>query len=205
MQPINEINKLHPNMQALAAEFLELAKARGLDVIIYETLRTSQRQLELYKKGYSKLRGGGMHEYGVAFDAVFKGKEPWGEKHPWEKLGQVGKDIGLFWGGDWKSFQDRPHFQLIPVKSKLQQLIRDGKIPTPLPATIGKGDYGSLVRLMQLLINTRCKDFALSDLLVADGIYGKRSEKAVIKVQKKLSLTPDGVCRGGVWKSLINE
>lgn len=205
MQPINEIEKLHPTMQTLAVEFTVLCYFRGLHVQIYETLRTSQRQLELYKKGYSKLKGGGMHEYGVAFDAVFKGKEPWGEKHDWKALGQVGKDIGLFWGGDWKSFQDRPHFQLIPAEKKAQARIRKGQIPVSLPITISKGAYGPLVKMFQYMFNNKNKVWRIYDNLVCDGEYGTNTSKAVINIQKKDSLTPDGICRGGVWKYLFNE
>jgi peptidoglycan L-alanyl-D-glutamate endopeptidase CwlK len=29
----------------------------------------------------------------------------------WEKIGGIGKGLGLEWGGDFKSIKDRPHFQ----------------------------------------------------------------------------------------------
>ena len=29
-----------------------------------------------------------------------------------EKVGKIGQEIGLEWGGSWKSFKDLPHFQL---------------------------------------------------------------------------------------------
>ena len=35
----------------------------------------------------------------------------------------MARKAGLFWGGDWRSFKDRPHVQAIPVKH--QQKVRD--------------------------------------------------------------------------------
>lgn len=29
----------------------------------------------------------------------------------WERLGQIGRAVGLEWGGDWQPKKDRPHFQ----------------------------------------------------------------------------------------------
>jgi peptidoglycan L-alanyl-D-glutamate endopeptidase CwlK len=36
----------------------------------------------------------------------------WDESNPWALLGEEGKKLGLEWGGDFKSFTDRPHFQI---------------------------------------------------------------------------------------------
>ena len=31
--------------------------------------------------------------------------------------GAIGRTLGLEWGGDWKSIQDEPHFQVVPEKN----------------------------------------------------------------------------------------
>lgn len=31
----------------------------------------------------------------------------------YKKVGDLGKGIGLEWGGDWKTFTDEPHFQAV--------------------------------------------------------------------------------------------
>jgi hypothetical protein len=31
---------------------------------------------------------------------------------PWDELGALAKKAGLEWGGDWREWRDRPHFQL---------------------------------------------------------------------------------------------
>ncbi|RDH97011.1 M15 family metallopeptidase [Caldimonas thermodepolymerans] len=49
-----------------------------------------------------------------AFDIAFMrdGKASWADSEPWDKVGAIGRSLGLEWGGDWKTFKDRPHFQL---------------------------------------------------------------------------------------------
>jgi peptidoglycan L-alanyl-D-glutamate endopeptidase CwlK len=40
------------------------------------------------------------------------GKNDWDVSHPgWAKAAELGKSVGLEWGGDWKGFKDMPHFQ----------------------------------------------------------------------------------------------
>jgi nucleoid-associated protein YgaU len=118
---------LHPGMQSRAQTMLALAQARGLNVWVVEGMRSFERQNQLYAQGRTKpgnkvtwVRGGGSyHNYGLAIDVVFHGKEPWGNQHDWNALGQAGRDAGLEWGG---SFGDRPHFQwsVAPTKTLLQ-------------------------------------------------------------------------------------
>ncbi|TLY41369.1 MAG: M15 family metallopeptidase [Nitrospirae bacterium] len=64
----------------------------------------------------TKAKGGqSYHNFGLAFDIVVLdslGKADWDTNHPgWKKAGDLGKSVGLEWGGDWKSFKDLPHFQ----------------------------------------------------------------------------------------------
>ena len=57
--------------------------------------------------------------YGHAVDCAFVVIGPvgktvisWDESHPWKLYGEMGKALGLVWGGDWKSLIDRPHLEL---------------------------------------------------------------------------------------------
>lgn len=55
-----------------------------------------------------------------AFDiAVFdeKGVIAWGRLDLFAKAGAIGKSVGLFWGGDFKSYTDGPHFELVNWKT----------------------------------------------------------------------------------------
>ena len=92
----------------------------GRPIRIVEGYRTIERQNELYAQGRTKpgqivtnARGGeSFHNYGCAVDFVFK---QGGYDVPdtlWETLGIVGEKHGFEWGGRWKSFKDKPHFEM---------------------------------------------------------------------------------------------
>jgi peptidoglycan L-alanyl-D-glutamate endopeptidase CwlK len=51
----------------------------------------------------------------LAFDVTeFNGSQPVWDSPNYKKMGTIGKNMGLTWGGDWKSIVDEPHFELHP-------------------------------------------------------------------------------------------
>lgn len=124
-----KIEDLHPKVQVKARQFLTLCEQEfagsGIKVQITATLRDSEYQDALYAQGrtkpgpvVTKAKGGqSLHNYGVAFDfvPVRGGVAVWGTSGEdgklWRRIGEIGKSIGLEWGGDWVSFKDLPHFQ----------------------------------------------------------------------------------------------
>lgn len=111
-----DINHLVPEAKAKAVRLVSLAKAQGLSVKIYETQRGLCRQTKLMKDGHSP-RLDSKHLMGEAFDVVFlrDGVKSWDADNDWNALGQIGKSIGLNWGGDFKS-KDPGHFELPPLQ-----------------------------------------------------------------------------------------
>lgn len=118
------IQTLLPKVQLAARNFLGRAKAamatHGIDVKIISGTRTFAQQDDLYAQGRSKsgnvvtnARGGqSNHNFGVAWDVgLFQGSAYLDESPHYRELGQLGKSMGLEWGGDWASIQDEPHFQ----------------------------------------------------------------------------------------------
>ncbi|WP_099189296.1 M15 family metallopeptidase [Tepidibacter mesophilus] len=115
------LEDLHPYVKYLAEKFIKECKKQGIDVLIYSTFRSKEEQNKLYEQGRSapgnkvtNARGGySYHNYGLAFDCVpiINKKAQWDRIDLYEKMGQLGKNIGLEWGGDFKSFKDMPHFQ----------------------------------------------------------------------------------------------
>lgn len=115
------ISKLEPRFAEKIIEFIDVARDAGLNVDALAGLRTFSEQDKLYAQGRSKpgkkvtnAKGGqSWHNYGLAVDVVFKvnGQWSWDEANPWSKLGMIGQQHGLEWGGAWKSSKDRPHFQ----------------------------------------------------------------------------------------------
>lgn len=119
------ISDLLPVVQAKAAAFLDRCAAEDIDVIVTSTYRDHESQNALYAQGRSKpgkvvtrAKGGqSWHNFRCAFDVVplRNGKPVWGTKGEdlklWQRLGQIGRDVGLEWAGDWESFVEFPHFQ----------------------------------------------------------------------------------------------
>jgi peptidoglycan L-alanyl-D-glutamate endopeptidase CwlK len=117
------IATLLPEVQPYARALIGKAGAVGITIKVISGLRTYDEQNELYRQGRDKsgpivtnVRGGfSNHNFGIAFDiGVFEGANYLDESPKYKAVGALGRDLGLEWGGNWKSIQDEPHFQLRP-------------------------------------------------------------------------------------------
>ena len=126
------IEDLHPDLQALAREFLRRCEAAGLDILVTCTWRSNDEQNQLYAQGrngqpgarVTNARGGqSAHNHTIkgqpasrAFDIVplLGGKPVWDDKHPaWQEAGRIGMALGLNWYGKPSAkFREYPHFEL---------------------------------------------------------------------------------------------
>lgn len=116
---------VHAAVSDGARRLIEKAHAEGIFIIITQGLRTYAEQNTLYEQGRTKpgkivtnARGGySFHNFGLAFDFcvcdIVGGKlvPNWFVDLRWKRVGEIGKSLGLEWGGDWTSFRDYPHFQ----------------------------------------------------------------------------------------------
>jgi peptidoglycan L-alanyl-D-glutamate endopeptidase CwlK len=125
-----KLSDLHPDIRLLAEKFLDEAEDEGIDVLVTCTYRSGIEQAALYAQGRTApgkivtnaKPGESLHNALLngnpgarAFDVVpmVMGKPMWDADHPhWQKLGEIGKSIGLEWAGEWKRFREYPHFQL---------------------------------------------------------------------------------------------
>ena len=126
------------------------ARSENLSVCIFETYRSQERQLALFNQGATTLKKNGMHHFGIATDVVFltaNGNPSWAANNNWARLGKIGQDLGLEWGGAWSGFVDKPHFQLIPATVEAQAKIINEQYP-PYAAHID-GDAATLIQLYQ--------------------------------------------------------
>lgn len=117
------IATLLPEVQPYARALIAKAAASGITIKIISGLRAYEEQNELYAQGRIKpgprvtnARGGySNHNFGIAFDiGVFEGGKYLEESPKYKAVGVLGKELGLEWGGNWKTIQDEPHFQLRP-------------------------------------------------------------------------------------------
>jgi peptidoglycan L-alanyl-D-glutamate endopeptidase CwlK len=115
------VDDLHPRVARMCRALLAAAKAAGIDLIVTSTYRDHEAQDALYAQGRTRpgkvvtqVRGGqSMHNYRLAFDVVpvRDGKAVWNDDALWREVGKLGQGVGLEWGGAWRRFKDRPHFQ----------------------------------------------------------------------------------------------
>jgi peptidoglycan L-alanyl-D-glutamate endopeptidase CwlK len=124
------IQTLQPKAQVKAREFMKAVQdTLGSESVVFKIIsgtRTYAEQNALYAQGRTRFPGpivtrarGGQsnHNFGVAWDiGVFVGGQYVPESDLYKKAGKIGRDLGLEWGGDWKSLQDEPHFQAVPEK-----------------------------------------------------------------------------------------
>lgn len=111
---------LIPPLQNLYHIFHDEMHGAGLDFILTCTLRSQKEQDELYALGRTKpgrkvtwVRKS-KHNTGEAFDiAMLKnGKITW-YANDYKKAGEIGRNLGLRWGGDYKTTKDYPHFEYV--------------------------------------------------------------------------------------------
>lgn len=128
----NLVTDLEPGCRRACILFLAECVERDVPPLrITHTRRTLEEQAELYAKGRTlgadgKWRitapkrvvtraapGESPHNYGAAFDICFLGPNPYPEDDMlWETVGLIGEQCGLVWGGRFKRFVDRPHFEV---------------------------------------------------------------------------------------------
>jgi len=121
------ISTLLPEAQPIARALVQKASASNIIVKIINGLRTYSEQDRLYAQGrtapgniVTNARGGySNHNFGIAFDVgVFEGNKYLSDSPKYKAVGALGVDLGLEWGGNWKTIVDQPHFQLRPAWAK---------------------------------------------------------------------------------------
>ncbi len=121
--PSRRLEDMHSLIADKAQQLIEAAQAEGIEILVTNTLRSFEEQAELFAIGRTKPRekvtnaksGEPWHNFGLAFDVVplVNGKAVWDSPF-WNRIGELGKQVGLVWGGDFQSFKDKPHFEFHP-------------------------------------------------------------------------------------------
>jgi peptidoglycan L-alanyl-D-glutamate endopeptidase CwlK len=118
------IATLLPEVRPIARSLVQKAAASGITIKIISGLRTYKEQDALYAQGRTQpgaivtnARGGySNHNFGIAFDVgVFEGNKYLPDSPKYNAVGVLGMDLGLEWGGSWKTIVDQPHFELRPA------------------------------------------------------------------------------------------
>lgn len=140
---MRNVSQLHHELKKKVVKLQKECLKAGIKIKIGECVRTVAEQNALYAKGRNGVPGPivtkakgtdyrSMHQWGVAFDFLLDmDVDKDGKKSDdvfnnatklFNKVGAIGKKLGLEWGGDWKSIKDLPHFQLPDWGSTATQL-----------------------------------------------------------------------------------
>lgn len=206
---------IHAVVKASAIEMIKRAYNEGIFVQITSGYRSFEEQTALYAKGRTApgnvvtnaKAGQSNHNYGLAIDYVLLSEDGtkalWTVNNDWRRVAAIGKSLGFAWGGDWTSFKDYPHLEMMGGLSMrdLQAGKRpnltlkfDGTVTTDAPkpkvktevvtspkatkpsASKPKQTGDATIRSIQSTLNSRYKAG-----LSVDGIYGPNTKKALIK------------------------
>lgn len=138
-----DVSLLRDDVEANCRKWLERCRAAGLNVLITNTVRDKEYQEYLYAQG--RTRPGSIvtngrtptfhsDKAGLAFDFCknVKGHE-YDDAAFFSKAAAIAKEMGFSWGGDWKSFPDKPHIQWDDHGKWTSNMILAGKLPGTMP------------------------------------------------------------------------
>jgi LAS superfamily LD-carboxypeptidase LdcB len=125
------VRGLKPEAAQLAQQLIDVASLRGIEVRIIAGYRSNEQQNELYAQGRTKpgpkvtnvIGGCSVHNTGLAFDiGVFQEGKYLDESPMYSEVGQIGKSLGLEWGGDKRTVIEEPHFETRDAQEALRIL-----------------------------------------------------------------------------------
>lgn len=159
-----DIDLLRDDVAANCRIFIKKCADAGYPVLVTNTVRDAEYQAQLYKNGYAKTALPSFHwdKVGCAFDICknVKGQE-YNDATFWRGVSKIGKEMGFTWGGDWKSFPDKPHFQWDNGGKYTSAMVR----ALNLPPKMKEYDYmtqDEFNKMMEKYLETRGKRAASS-------------------------------------------
>jgi peptidoglycan L-alanyl-D-glutamate endopeptidase CwlK len=108
----SDLALLAPGFRARLLSAIADAESRGLDPLVFETIRNEELQREAFERGASKAEHAwqSWHYFGLASDVISR-RQLWDAPRDWwVTWGECVERAGLAWGGRW-SQHDYPHAQ----------------------------------------------------------------------------------------------
>lgn len=137
---VENLAGLNAHARERIEELMEQAQpildAAGVRLEVISGLRSWQQQAALYAKGRTQPGrkvtnappGSSWHNYGLAVDfGIFRGSTYLDEAEPrttdrlYREIAVIARNLGVEWAGDWKTFQETPHFQYRPGISSTKE------------------------------------------------------------------------------------
>lgn len=116
MHMVSDLSSLHPYFRDKIVSLIAACKAKGIELAVVEAYRSHSKQNEYRSMGkkYTRSSGGNSkHQYGLAVDVVpiVDSIPQWEDAKLWKKVGTAGEQLGLRWGGRWRTPYDPGHFE----------------------------------------------------------------------------------------------
>ena len=146
----DELKYLRADVRVNCEKLLALCKEAGLNVRVTQTVRDDAYQRYLVSKGYAskKATRPTFHSVkaGLAFDICknVRGHE-YDDATFFALCGQIGKQVGFSWGGDWRKFPDRPHFQWDNHLKWTGSMILAGRYPPEMEEYMTQADFNKMM------------------------------------------------------------
>ena len=146
----SDLQYLRADVRVNCETFLVLCKEAGLNVKVTETVRDDEYQRYLAANGYASKTATRptFHsaKAGLAFDICknIKGHE-YDDLSFFTHCGQIAKQVGFSWGGDWKSFKDRPHIQWDAHGKYAGSMILAGKYPPEMEEYMDQATFNKMM------------------------------------------------------------
>ena len=198
----DDLKYLRADVRTNCEIFLQLCHDAGLPVKVTETVRDEEYQLDCVRRGTAskKATKPTFHSIkaGLAFDIC---KNVSGHAYDdaafFVRCGQIGKQVGFSWGGDWRSFPDRPHFQWDANGRYSGSMILGGKYPPKME----EYDYMNQATFDKMMDTYLAKRALLRpvDQHNADPLYAEMEQQILDKVNAS-GVGPQGL--GGTVTAL---
>lgn len=137
-----KLSDLRSDVRANAELWLAECKKQGLTVLVTQTLRDDEYQARLYAQGrtlpgqiVTNSKVTTFHGRGLALDFCknIPGGGAYLDDAFFKRAADIAKEMGFSWGGDWRSFPDRPHLQWDDHGRWSGSLLRAGLLPPLMP------------------------------------------------------------------------
>ena len=130
----DDLKYLRADVRANCEIFLQMCHDAGIPVKVTETVRDEEYQLDCVRRGTASKKATKPTFHGIkaglAFDICKNvSGHAYDDADFFARCGQIGKQVGFSWGGDWRSFPDRPHFQWDANGRYSSSMILAGKYP----------------------------------------------------------------------------
>ena len=218
--PDRDLGKLYPVLYDRVQQLLAEAHAEGLNVAVYEAYRSFGEQQKRYdEEEIARNRPGySWHQYGLACDLVFKddnGNWSWDPSFDWQKLGEIGKRLGLEWGGGWADPQHTYHFEMCRGMSINQayNCCQAGGIPAVWVEFMCRIPSRRRLELKEPPLqgeDIKEVQWRLSSLKYLEaqdisGVFAEITDAAVRELQRTNGLIVDGIIGPQTWAALTDD